>query len=225
MKESWTAPDTIYFYKVDRPHGYLSNFSLHPIALDGYCWPTVEHYYQAQKFTGTEFSWLDTKIRTAATPEAAAAIGRCADYCPSADWPDRKLRVMERAVLTKFNGHPELRQLLLATGSAPIVEDSPVDYFWGCGVDRSGLNHLGKILMGVRTAYSYKKQLDTSEISPETPESILDPDIGLAVIAAKFINSRSLWFRTHNRDIWNAIEIFIGHFFHLLSRNFFDFRH
>jgi N-glycosidase YbiA len=154
MTESWTAADTIYFYKANRPHGYLSNFSLHPIALDGYCWPTVEHYYQAQKFAGTEFSWLNTKIRAAATPEAAAAIGRCADYCPSEDWPDRKLRVMERAVLAKFNGHPELRQLLLATGTAPIVEDSPVDYFWGCGEDRSGLNHLGKILMGVRTVYA-----------------------------------------------------------------------
>jgi hypothetical protein len=31
------------------------------------------------------------------------------------------------------------------------------------------------------TVTRVKQQLDTSEISPETPESILDPDIGLAV--------------------------------------------
>jgi N-glycosidase YbiA len=31
------------------------------------------------------------------------------------------------------------------------VEDSPVDYFWGCGIDRSGQNQLGQILMQVRS--------------------------------------------------------------------------
>jgi N-glycosidase YbiA len=153
MTDRPTALDTIYFYKVDRPHGYLSNFSLHPIELDGYQWPTVEHYYQAQKFAGTEFAWLIAQIRAAPTPEAAAAIGRCLDYRPAEDWLDRKLLVMERAVLAKFNSHPELKQLLLATGLAQIVEDSPVDYFWGCGEDRSGLNHLGKILMHVRAIW------------------------------------------------------------------------
>jgi N-glycosidase YbiA len=145
------ASDTIYFYKADRPHGYLSNFSLHPIDLDGHCWPTVEHYYQAQKFVGTELAYLSEIIRVAPTPEAAAAIGRCPDHSPAADWPDRKLMVMARAVAAKFASHPELRQLLLATGESPIVEDSPVDYFWGCGRDRSGLNHLGQILMQIRT--------------------------------------------------------------------------
>jgi N-glycosidase YbiA len=153
MTEYLTAADTIYFYKADRPYGYFSNFSLHPIELDGCLWPTVEHYYQAQKFAGTEFAWLVAQIRAAPTPEAAAAIGRCLDYRPAEDWPDRKLLVMERAVLAKFNSHPELQQLLLATGLAQIVEDSPVDYFWGCGEDRSGLNHLGKILMHVRTRW------------------------------------------------------------------------
>jgi N-glycosidase YbiA len=39
---------------------------------------------------------------------------------------------------------------LLATGEAEIIEDSTVDSFWGCGVDRSGCNHLGQIIMQVR---------------------------------------------------------------------------
>jgi N-glycosidase YbiA len=152
MTDQSAALDTIYFYKADRPHGYLSNFSLHPIDLDGYCWPTVEHYYQAQKFLGTEFAYLGEIIRSAPTPEAAALIGRRPEYAPTANWPERKLLVMEKAVTAKFTSHPDLRQLLLATREAIIVEDSPVDYFWGCGADRSGLNHLGKILMQVRSA-------------------------------------------------------------------------
>ena len=31
-----------------------------------------------------------------------------------------------------------------------IIEDSPTDYYWGCGKDKTGRNELGKILMKVR---------------------------------------------------------------------------
>ena len=44
----------------------------------------------------------------------------------------------------------DIRQILLDTLDAEIIEDSPVDYFWGCGIDRTGTNHLGRILMQVR---------------------------------------------------------------------------
>jgi N-glycosidase YbiA len=141
---------TIYFYKVDRPYGCFSNFSPHPIHLQAIDWPTVEHYYQAQKFIGTEFAHLVELIRWAPTPEAAAALGRSQQYHPRADWPEDKFRVMYIAVRAKFYGHPEPMAQLLATGQETIVEDSPVDYIWGCGADRSGQNHLGRILMRIR---------------------------------------------------------------------------
>jgi N-glycosidase YbiA len=140
----------IYFYKVDRPYGYFSNFSSHAIELDGQHWPTVEHYYQAQKFLGSEFEYLMAKIRSAMSPEIAASIGREPHHVPSTNWPQRKLAVMEKALHQKFTAHLDLRQLLLDTGTAMIIEDSPVDYFWGCGLDRSGNNHLGQILMQIR---------------------------------------------------------------------------
>ncbi len=140
----------IYFYKVDRSYGYFSNFSPHAIELDSQHWPTVEHYYQAQKFLGSEFEYLIAKIRSVTTPELAAAIGRKSDHLPSTDWPQRKLAVMEKALRQKFNTHLDLHQLLLDTGTATIIEDSPVDYFWGCGLDRSGSNYLGLILMQIR---------------------------------------------------------------------------
>ena len=147
---------TIYFYKVDRPYGYFSNFSPHAIELDGQHWPTIEHYYQAQKFLGSEFEHLMAKIRSATTPEIAASIGRESHHLPSTDWPQRKLVVMTKALRQKFNAHLDLRQLLLDTGTAIIIEDSPVDYFWGGGLDRSGSNHLGRILMQIRTENALK---------------------------------------------------------------------
>lgn len=53
-------------------------------------------------------------------------------------------------MLKKFQTHPELRELLLATGDEELVENAPGDYYWGCGKDGSGQNKLGYTLMRVR---------------------------------------------------------------------------
>ena len=45
----------IYFYGVrTKIYGCFSNFSPHGFELDGYWWPTNEHYFQAQKFATTD---------------------------------------------------------------------------------------------------------------------------------------------------------------------------
>jgi N-glycosidase YbiA len=152
------APGQIYFYKVDAPYGCFSNFSPHSIVmptgsaneLAGVEWATVEHYYQAHKFLGTKCEHLMAEIQSAPSPELAAKIGRDPVYQMCPDWDLTKCGVMYRAVLQKFTTHAEIQQVLLDTLDAEIIEDSPVDRFWGCGIDRSGLNHLGRILMRVR---------------------------------------------------------------------------
>ena len=141
---------TLYFYKVYEPYGCFSNFSAHPIHLEGYEWATVEHYYQAHKFVGTEEEYLMAVIRAAKTPEEAAALGRDRDRQIRLDWDQVKSSVMRQAVLTKFLTHLDIQAILLATGEQLIIEDSPTDYYWGCGQDKTGQNHLGKILVSVR---------------------------------------------------------------------------
>ena len=148
----------IYFYKVNAAYGCFSNFSPHSIVVPtGYVdrlvepkWATVEHYYQAHKFQGTKFEYLMAEIQAAPTPELAAKIGRDPAHQPHPEWDLNKCAVMYSAIWQKFSHHLEIQQVLLETGSAEIVEDSPVDYFWGCGSDRSGQNQLGQILMQVR---------------------------------------------------------------------------
>jgi ribA/ribD-fused uncharacterized protein len=66
------------------------------------------------------------------------------------DWEQVKTEVMREAVLKKFLTHPDIREILLSTGDKLLVEDSPNDYFWGCGENKTGQNHLGQILMSVR---------------------------------------------------------------------------
>lgn len=141
---------TIYFYKVENPYGYLSNFSRHEIHLDGALWPTVEHYYQAQKFVGSPSAAVIPLIAAAPTPEAAAALGRDRTLILRSDWEEAKRAIMRAAVLQKFLSHRDIQQQLLDTGDEILIEDSPKDYYWGCGADRTGHNYLGKILMAVR---------------------------------------------------------------------------
>ncbi|MEA5581926.1 NADAR domain-containing protein [Nodularia harveyana UHCC-0300] len=141
---------TIYFYKIWQPYGCFSNFSPHSIQIQGTYWPTVEHYYQGQKFVGSVDQAIIPLIQAADTPEAAAALGRCITRQLRPDWETVKIQVMRAAVLKKFLTHLDIKEILLSTGHQTLVENSPNDYFWGCGAERTGENHLGNILMSVR---------------------------------------------------------------------------
>ncbi|MBO9998510.1 MAG: NADAR family protein [Cyanobacteria bacterium SID2] len=143
---------TIYFYGMRKvPYGCFSNFSHHGFQLDGYWWPTSEHYFQAQKFVTTDPQWFD-RIQTVKTPKEATTLGRSRKHPLREDWEQVKDDVMEKAVFQKFKTHADLRTLLLETGNSSIVENSPIDAYWGCGADGRGTNRLGQILRLVRVA-------------------------------------------------------------------------
>lgn len=141
---------TIYFYKVWQPYGCFSNFSLHSIEMQNTLWPTVEHYYQAQKFVGSPDEEVIPLIHQASTPEEAAALGRCSSRQMRSDWEAVKVGIMREAVLKKFSTYSDIKEILLSTDDKLLVENSPNDYFWGCGENKTGQNHLGQILMSVR---------------------------------------------------------------------------
>ncbi|AUS10489.1 Swarming motility protein YbiA [Laceyella sacchari] len=143
------AAVVITFYRVNDPYGCFSNFSAHPIVLDGKEWPTTEHYFQAQKFVTTAPDYAE-KIRLAPSPMKAAQWGRSRKAPLRPDWELVKDDVMRRAVYAKFKSHPEIRDVLLATGEEKIVELTTTDMYWGVGSDGTGKNRLGVILMEVR---------------------------------------------------------------------------
>lgn len=138
---------TIYFYTVNEKYGCFSNFSPHGFELDGVYWPTSEHYFQAQKFAGTPHV---EQIRLVKKPKDAAKMGRDRSRPLRPDWEQVKDGIMQQAVLQKFQTHTDIREILLSTGDELIVENSPIDYYWGCGADGSGKNMLGQILIEVR---------------------------------------------------------------------------
>ncbi|WP_437978455.1 NADAR family protein [Sorangium sp. So ce295] len=137
----------IRFYRSGDAHGCFSNFSRHPVTLKGKLWPTSEHYFQAQKFPGTEH---EEAIRNAPGPGEAARMGRQRSRPLRPDWEQVKDDVMREVVLAKFTQHEDLRRALLDTGDAELVEHTANDAYWADGGDGSGRNMLGIILMEVR---------------------------------------------------------------------------
>lgn len=141
--------DTIRFYRTSDDYGEFSNFSPHPIQLDGKTWPTSEHYFQAQKFHDAAYREC---IRTARSPMDAANLGRDRRQKLRPDWESVKVEIMRTAVRAKFSQHAELTALLLATGDAKLIEHTANDAYWGDGGDGRGRNMLGQVLMQVREA-------------------------------------------------------------------------
>lgn len=137
----------IKFYRTGDEYGEFSNFSKHRVFLNERLWPTTEHYFQAQKFAGTEH---DEAVRMAPTAKGAAEMGRDRKRPLRPDWETVKDDVMREAVRAKFTQHEELRDVLLGTGDAELIEHTANDNYWADGGDGSGLNMLGKILMEIR---------------------------------------------------------------------------
>jgi ribA/ribD-fused uncharacterized protein len=141
------ARTRIRFYRVNEPYGAFSNFSPHPVELKGRVWPTSEHYFQAQKFAGTEH---EEDVRAAKSPMIAARIGRSRHRPLRPDWEAVKDAVMREVLRAKVTQHPSLRALLLSTGDAELVEHTTNDRYWGDGGDGFGKNRLGQLLMDLR---------------------------------------------------------------------------
>ena len=140
--------DDILFYHASDPYGFLSNFFVAPMVLDGTTWPTVEHYFQAQKFADPD---KQAEIREAPTPGVAKEIAWEPDARIRADWDVARDDVMLAAIRAKFTQHPDLCAQLLATCNAGLAEHTTSDRYWGDGGDGSGQNRLGQLLMQVRS--------------------------------------------------------------------------
>lgn len=122
-------------------YAFLSNFYIEP---DG---THVEGEYQSMKTIPNSLHLRDMKPGQA--KRAGAQIKELGKLRP--DWFEISLDLMEFFVTWKFLHHPELTQKLLDTGDAVLIEGNNWgDTFWG-QVDGKGDNHLGKILMKVRS--------------------------------------------------------------------------
>ena len=147
LEEDRTSDESILFYHSDQPWGDLSNFSAHSIYYDKIVWPTVEHYYQANKFSDMS---IVEKIRCCPTPTLAKIRAYEYQHSIRCGWLEERESVMLNGLRAKFNQHPDLRQHLLSSDERELIEHTKNDAYWGDGGDGSGANRLGNLLMQVR---------------------------------------------------------------------------
>lgn len=145
--------EEIRFYRAnDKAFGALSNLFRRPIEFEGETFATAEHAYQAGKARKPEVrEWLMAAPSPALLAMAAHGLYYW-DIAPG--WSTTKFDRMKSILRAKFSQHEDLKQLLLSTGDARLVEsatvDSPVNRLWG-EVNGVGKNKLGTLLMEVRS--------------------------------------------------------------------------
>ena len=148
----------IGFTKVALPYGWLGNMSPHPIFWGGRTWKTSEALFQAMRFSDEEVkdlicaekSPMGAKFRAKANKEKYAI----------SPLSEEDFKNMDLCIKLKLDNHPELRDLLKATGDAILFEDVSSrargnNLVWGAILkdgELIGENRLGEIWMKFRAS-------------------------------------------------------------------------
>lgn len=161
-----TRDGIVIFYNHETPLTYcFGNFYESPVTVDGYTFCCSEAAFQAEKFSHdpsirAQFSRIQAKNPGSAGDEAFK-LARAHKTKQRSDWMQTdpstgmstNVMAMMKVLRCKFNQNPKLKAYLLATGSAYLIEHTPVkgrDAFWADDCDGSGQNMLGKCLMWLR---------------------------------------------------------------------------
>jgi ribA/ribD-fused uncharacterized protein len=149
---------------------------LTPSTTSGHTWTCTEHYYVHEKLlhfgnhdAATSIYQITASGQNGWSPAKMKEVGRVTeesgDSYSQELWTQNKVDVMLRCAKEKFRQNPHLRDALLATGDAELVEASRRDLFWGSGVEiqalekqadtvqwriAGGRNMMGVVLMWVR---------------------------------------------------------------------------
>lgn len=153
----------IRFYRAsEKPFGPFSNLFRRPIEFEGEVFATSEHAYQAGKARKPEVkAWL----MSAPSPALLAMAAHGLYYWDvSPGWSQKKFDRMRGVLRAKFTQHDDLRELLLSTGSARLIEtatvDNEVNRLWG-EVNGQGRNMLGVLLMELRERLRSEDEVGT----------------------------------------------------------------
>lgn len=145
--------DEIRFYRAsEKPYGVFSNLYKREIIFEDEVFATSEHAYQAGKARKPAVKkWL----LDAPSPSLVAMAAHGLYYWDVAPgWSTIKFERMKAVLRAKFTQHEDLKEALLETGDARLVEsateDNPVNRLWG-EVNGVGKNTLGIMLMELRT--------------------------------------------------------------------------
>lgn len=135
----------------------LDNFSAFAVYYRNRLWPTLEHAWQADKLFKSgdpdeeeryeEHSEIINRILNAHSAHDAKNIAHeplVAD-CMRERTDEENEEKMFTLITLKHDQHEHVRKTLKNTARLKLVEDSPVDSFWGRGPEWTGKDKLGRL--------------------------------------------------------------------------------
>lgn len=117
---------TIPFY--EGKYYMFSNFSAFNVNWNGTIWQTAEHAYQAAKFFDIT---IIEAIKNAPSAHDTKIISKKYSERKKKNWEEIKISIMEEIIRAKYMQHQYIQKILKETENKLIVEDSPLDDFWG----------------------------------------------------------------------------------------------
>jgi ribA/ribD-fused uncharacterized protein len=105
--------------------------------VDHQRYATAEQFMMAGKARAFGDREALAKILAEPDPAACKALGRAVRPFDAAVWTAARFDLVTRGNVAKFGQDPALRDHLLGTGDAILVEASPRDRIWGIGLGQS----------------------------------------------------------------------------------------
>ena len=129
--------------------------------VNGIQYHTAEQYMMASKALLFKDDDVYKEIMAANNPHDYKKLGRKVRGFEPELWDSKKSEIVVEGNKAKFSQNPDLKEFLLSTEDAILVEAIPYDKIWGIGLDREtalkgsvdqwqGENLLGCALMEVR---------------------------------------------------------------------------
>ena len=161
LKINGNEYDAYYFHKPDGSNGYLSNWFMSAFELEGIRFTSAEQYIMYRKCLLFGDKDAAAAVLAADDPGVQQKIGRKAAGYIEPVWSGARQVIAIQGLYAKFSQNADLKEMLLNTGDAYLVECAVTDTAWACGIsiddDRKcdaanwkGSNILGSALMEVR---------------------------------------------------------------------------
>ena len=133
----------------------LDNFSSFKVKVNGYLYSSLEEAFQSMLFL-PDHKEISEQIKNSYSAHEAQKIMH--ENINKVKYSNKeKLVLMEKLLRLKIEQNQYVLKKILETENYTIVEDSPKDNYWGCGINREGENNLGKLWMKLREEYKVKK--------------------------------------------------------------------
>lgn len=153
--------NAVFFHKPEEPYGFLSNWYYSPFNIDKIYYTSAEQYIMHQKCLMFGDDNSAAAVLATDYPENHQIIGRQVKSYVNSIWAGSRQIIAVRGLLAKFSQNENLKEYLLETNDAYLVECAHSDKIWTCGLrlneserfdaDKwSGQNILGFSLMEVR---------------------------------------------------------------------------